>query len=246
METVDLTKVAGFKALDSDGNELGIVSMEQLTDSIAMRIADGLSERTVLPANNVPMAVAATSTGSDKIETAFSETTDPAYVRVIDKNGNSAKQGISSLSSVVGGLLPVATLTQKGLMDSYHTRSIGDGFVINTQSGIKGKYVKILTINNYNGTIAFIEMCSYGDSSYFYVALSLGNGTQTKIAFRSGKILFGALSGFRFYVVGLSVYMFVPSTSKDCYVYVANRQGIVHDGKDISDSIDTSAEISIS
>ena len=146
----------------------------------------------------------------------------------------------------VGGLLPVATLTQKGLMDSYHTRSIGDGFVVNTQSGIKGKYVKILTINNYNGTIAFIEMCSYGDSSYFYVALSLGNGTQTKIAFRSGKILFGALSGFRFYVVGLSVYMFVPSTSKDCYVYVANRQGIVHDGKDISDSIDTSAEISIS
>ena len=115
METVDLTKVAGFKALDSDGNELGIVSMEQLTDSIAMRIADGLSERTVLPANNVPMAVAATSTGSDKMETSFSETTDPAYVRVIDKNGNSAKQGISSLASVVGGLIGVATSTKNGL-----------------------------------------------------------------------------------------------------------------------------------
>jgi hypothetical protein len=115
METVDLTKVAGFKALDSDGNELGIVSMEQLTDSIAMRIADGLSERTVLPANNVPMAVAATSTGSDKMETAFSETTDPAYVRVIDKNGNSAKQGISSLASVVGGLIGLATSNKNGL-----------------------------------------------------------------------------------------------------------------------------------
>ena len=115
METLDLTKVAGFKALDSDGNELGIVSMEQLTDSIAMRIADGLSERTVLPANNVPMAVAATSTGSDKMETAFSETTDPAYVRVIDKNGNSAKQGISSLASVVGGLIGLATSNKNGL-----------------------------------------------------------------------------------------------------------------------------------
>lgn len=115
METVDLTKVAGFKALDSDGNELGIVSMEQLTDSIAMRIADGLSERTVLPANNVPMAVAATSTGSDKMETAFAETTDPAYVRVIDKNGNSAKQGISSLATVVGGLLGVVSQSSNGL-----------------------------------------------------------------------------------------------------------------------------------
>lgn len=246
METVDLTKVAGFKALDSDGNELGIVSMEQLTDSIAMRIADGLSERTVLPANNVPMAVAATSTGSDKMETAFSETTDPAYVRVIDKNGNSAKQGISSLATVVGGLLPVATLTQKGLMDSNHTRSIGDGFVVNAGSGHKGKYVKLFTINNYNGTIATVEMCSYGNSSSFLLAISLGNGTQSVIAFRNGKLLLGSLSGFKFYVVGLSVYMFVPSTSKDCYVYVANRQGTVHDGKDISDSIDTSTEISIS
>ena len=116
METVDLTKVAGFKALDSDGNELGIVSMEQLTDSIAMRIADGLSERTVLPANNVPMAVAATSTGSDKMETAFAETTDPAYVRVIDKNGNSAKQGISSLATVVGELIGIAASNKNGLV----------------------------------------------------------------------------------------------------------------------------------
>ncbi len=117
METVDLSKAAGFQAVDSEGNVLGTVSMEQLTDSIAMRIADGLSERAVLPANNVPMAVAATSTGSDKMETAFSETTDPAYVRVIDKNGNSAKQGIASLASVVGGLLPVASSSNKGLMD---------------------------------------------------------------------------------------------------------------------------------
>lgn len=146
----------------------------------------------------------------------------------------------------MGGLLPVATLTQKGLMDSNHTRSIGDGFVVNAGSGHKGKYVKLFTINNYNGTIATVEMCSYGNSSSFLLAISLGNGTQSVIAFRNGKLLLGSLSGFKFYVVGLSVYMFVPSTSKDCYVYVANRQGTVHDGKDISDSIDTSTEISIS
>lgn len=137
METVDLTKVAGFKALDSDGNELGIVSMEQLTDSIAMRIADGLSERTVLPANNVPMAVAATSTGSDKMETAFSETTDPAYVRVIDKNGNSAKQGISSLASVVGGLIGAATSTKDGLATKRMFKAAGLCFNIAVNSCLK-------------------------------------------------------------------------------------------------------------
>ena len=150
------------------------------------------------------------------------------------------------VAQVVGGLLPVATLTQKGLMGSYHTRSIGDGFVVNAGSGHKGKYVKLLTINNYNGTIATVEMCSYGDSSSFLLVISLGNGTQSVIAFRNGKLLLGSLSGFKFYVVGLSVYMFVPASIKDCYVYVSNRQGTVHDGKDILDSIDTSVEISIS
>lgn len=131
-------------------------------------------------------------------------------------------------------------------MDSYHTRSIGDGFVINTGSGHKGKYVKLFTIGNYNGTIATVEMCSYGDSSSFLLVISLGNSTQSVISFRNGKLLLGSLSGFKFYVVELSVYMFVPASIKDCYVYVSNRQGTVHDGNDISYSIDTSNEISIS
>ena len=131
-------------------------------------------------------------------------------------------------------------------MDVSHTRMLGDGFVINATSGHKGKYVKLFTVNNYNGTIASVEMCSYGDAASFHVEISLGNAIQSTIAFRNGKILLGGLSGFKFYVVGLSVYMFVPSSSKDCYVYVSNRQGTVHDGKDISDSIDTSVEIPVS
>lgn len=171
---------------------------------------------------------------------------DGKKIRLVGDDGKGYWMEKEDLASVVGGLLPVATLTQKGLMDSYHTRSIGDGFVVNAGSGHKGKYVKLFTINNYNGTIATVEMCSYGNSSSFLLAISLGNGTQSVIAFRNGKLLLGSLSGFKFYVVGRSVYMFVPSTSKDCYVYVANRQGTVHDGKDISDSIDTSTEISIS
>lgn len=120
METVDLTKVAGFQAVDSEGNVLGTVSMEQLTDSIASKLASELSvQNSAMPAIQTMSATtmaATTSTGSDKMETAFSETTDPAYVRVIDKKGNSAKQGISSLASVVGGLLGTVTSKKDGLM----------------------------------------------------------------------------------------------------------------------------------
>ena len=123
---------------------------------------------------------------------------------------------------------------------------LGDGFVINSSSGIKGKYVKLFTLNNYNGSIASVEMCSYGDNSVFLLELSLATDSQSGIVFKNGKILFGSLSGFKFYIVGLSVYMFVPSSIKDCYVFISNRQGTVHDGTDISDSIDTSIEISIS
>ena len=118
METIDLNKVAGFQALDNEGNVLGIVSMEQLTDTVAMRIAESLSggDRMLLPAAE-PMAVTAAATGSDKMETALGETTDPAYVRVIDKSGNSAKQGISSLASVVGELIGRVGKNQLGLID---------------------------------------------------------------------------------------------------------------------------------
>lgn len=145
----------------------------------------------------------------------------------------------------MGGLLPKASLSQEGIMTTDHTRMLGDGFVINSITGQKGKFVKLFTINNYNGMIATVEMCSYGDDAHFYLTLKLAISTQSVIAFKSGKILFGALSGFKFYVVGKSVYMFVPASIKDCYVYVSNRQGTVHDGKDILDSIDTSIEISI-
>lgn len=153
---------------------------------------------------------------------------------------------IAANISVVGGLLPDATILRSGLMTSRHAQMLGSGFVINAGSGHKGKYVKLFTINNYNGTIATVEMCSYGDSSSFLLEISLGTGIQSAIAYRNGKILLGSLSGFKFYVVDLSIYMFVPDSIKDCYVYISNRQGIVHDGTDISDSIDTSVEVSIS
>lgn len=183
---------------------------------------------------------------ADKKENELTSANNFEWVRALDANGNSIRISKSDLVSVLEGLFPQASLTRNGIMNTNHTKSIGDGFVVNSTSGHKGKYVKLFTINNYNGTISTIEMCSHGDSSSFLLVISLGNGNQSTIAFRNGKLLLGALSGFKFYVVGLSVYMYVPASIKDCYVFISNRQGTVHDGKDILDSIDTSVEISIS
>ena len=34
MSTVDLTKVAGFKAVDAEGNDMGIVSLSEMTNMV--------------------------------------------------------------------------------------------------------------------------------------------------------------------------------------------------------------------
>lgn len=115
METIDINKVAGLQALDSEGNVLGVVSMEQLTDMVAGKLATELSsQRTTLPAMQTvtPMAASVAATGVDKTESQLGDVTDPGYVRVIDKTGNSGKQGIEQFASVVGGLLPITTLSK--------------------------------------------------------------------------------------------------------------------------------------
>ena len=190
METVDLSKAAGFQAVDSEGNVLGTVSMDQLTDSIASKLATELStQNSATPVMRTMSAAttmaAAASTGSDKMENAFTETTDPAYVRVIDKNGNSAKQGIASLASVVGGLLvnqgfqsKVGGITYKGEITSFDARleqglywckggseTTGDIFTEATNGAPIGVYRwgSVLVIKGYGNSVTQIYLpVSYG------------------------------------------------------------------------------------
>lgn len=111
METIDINKVAGLQALDSEGNVLGVVSMEQLTDMVAGKLATELAAQNTAPAMRTmsltasPAAASVAATGVDKTEGQLGDVTDPGYVRVLDKNGNSGKQGISQFASVVGGLI---------------------------------------------------------------------------------------------------------------------------------------------
>lgn len=124
METIDINKVAGLQALDAEGNALGIISLENLTDMVASRMATELaSQNTAMPAmrtmslTSSPVAASVAATGVDKTEAELSDVSDPGYVRVIDKTGNSGKQGMQQFASVVGGLLPTVTTDNNGLVD---------------------------------------------------------------------------------------------------------------------------------
>ena len=102
METIDINKVAGLQALDSEGNVLGVVSMEQLTDMVAGKLATELAAQNTAPAMRTmslqasPAAASGSATGVDKSEQQLLDVSDPKYVRVIGPDGNSGKQGISA------------------------------------------------------------------------------------------------------------------------------------------------------
>ena len=111
MSTIDLTKVAGFKAVDAEGNDMGIVSLSEMTnmvkesiiqEAVAMQSVSTLAETSTL---------AATDTYEDRLQT--SDTF--SHVRTLDANGNPRRTSSQAFATVVGGLLPEVTINNKGL-----------------------------------------------------------------------------------------------------------------------------------
>ena len=101
MSTIDLTKVAGFKAVDAEGNDMGIVSLSEMTnmvkesiiqEAVAMQSVSTLAETSTL---------AATDTYEDRLPT--SDTF--SYVRTLDSSGNPKRTSQNALATVVGGQL---------------------------------------------------------------------------------------------------------------------------------------------
>lgn len=101
MSTVDLTKVAGFKAVDAEGNDMGVVTLSEMTnmvkesiiqEAVAMQSVSTLAETSTL---------AATDTYEDKLD--ISDTF--SYVRTLDSSGNPKRTSSSAFATVVGGLM---------------------------------------------------------------------------------------------------------------------------------------------
>lgn len=101
MSTIDLTKVAGFKAVDAEGNDMGIVSLSEMTnkvkesiiqEAVAMQSVSTLAETSTL---------AATDTYEDRLPT--SDTF--SHVRTLDANGNPRRTSSQAFATVVGRLI---------------------------------------------------------------------------------------------------------------------------------------------
>ena len=173
METIDINKVAGLQALDAEGNALGIISLENLTDMVASRMATELaSQNTAMPAmrtmslTSSPVAASVAATGVDKTEAELSDVSDPGYVRVIDKTGNSGKQGMQQFASVVGGLNgkfkfegDIGTYGIKDFNEAIETGFyrivIGDGNIPHRPGNIGYGVMHVLNTGTYRLQVAF-------------------------------------------------------------------------------------------
>ena len=126
--TVDLSKVAGFKAVDEAGNELGIVTMQELQDTIASQVLEVVSQRMQANTLEQPAMLAAnasTRAASDGFENQLTEQSDFQWVRTLASDGSSTRVNKDNFAQVVGELFPIVDENKNGFMSSniYKTTS---------------------------------------------------------------------------------------------------------------------------
>lgn len=122
--------------------------------------------------------------------------------------------------------------------------AIPNSYAVNGATELKGKYVKIISVNDWNGSIINVKVSNYGNGSYFYIILCLATNNIGRWA--SGKLIAGNISGFSFYRVDKSIYMFIPDSIPDLYVTLDASMGNVSYGEEYENTIDLSNPITIS
>lgn len=99
-----MNSVAGFKAVDAEGNELGIMSLADITAAVKESIMQDAAMARSVATLSEASKLAATDTCEDQLP----QRTDLTWARGLDSNGNSILISKESLASVVGGLLSIS------------------------------------------------------------------------------------------------------------------------------------------
>ena len=114
MNATDISRAAGFKAVDNEGNELGIVSVQELKDAISTQVLETLSLRQQAATLEEPALLAADASAraaNDTYENQLPEQTDLKWARALDASGNPILISKESLAAVVGGLIGITKET---------------------------------------------------------------------------------------------------------------------------------------
>ena len=115
MSDLNLENIVGFKAVDKDGNEQN-VTVDEMVDMVSTRMVMALSETSTF--------AAAAAAGTDEFEDQLPQSDTFSWLRTLDGSKNPTLTSSSAAAKVLGGLLPIASENNNGLMSAYYSQSI--------------------------------------------------------------------------------------------------------------------------
>lgn len=113
MSTIDITQVAGLQAVNAEGNVIGTLSINDLTELVADKIVQEVKNEAVSARSASVMSEASTLETTDEYEDQLALDTNPAYVRSMDSEGNPKRTATTSLATVVGELSGYSRIAMK-------------------------------------------------------------------------------------------------------------------------------------
>lgn len=154
MNTIDMNQVAGLQAVDAEGNVIGTLSVDDLTNLVANNLVK--STQNQIAAQSVStLSDATTLAASDEYENTLPVDDNPKSVRTLDAAGNPKQTGINALAQVVGGLVVQGMLDNSNI-DNAVTH--GMYLVGNNISGANNDYGLLIVFNgeeNYASQVLF-------------------------------------------------------------------------------------------
>lgn len=115
MSDLNLENIVGFKAVDKNGNERQ-VTVDEMTELVSARIVSAASE--------ISTFAAAAAAGTDEFEDQLPQSDTFSWLRTLDGSKNPTLTSSSAAAKVLGGLIPIASENNNGLMSAYYSQSI--------------------------------------------------------------------------------------------------------------------------
>ena len=151
MSTIDMTQVAGLQTVDAEGNVIGTLSVDDLTNLVANNLVKSTQNQIAAARSVSTMSEASTLAASDDYENTLPIDANPASVRTLDSEGNPKQTGISAFAQVVGGLLGVNSIVSVGQEKNVNSINyVNPNFVLGLPNLVAGDKTFTLAIANKN------------------------------------------------------------------------------------------------
>lgn len=230
MSTIDMTQVAGLQAVNAEGQVIGTLSVDDLTELVATKIVQEAKNEAISARSESVMSEASTLSATDEYEDQLALDTNPAYVRSLDSDGNPKRTATTSLATVVGGLIGIETLQLSKLVS--YSAQLGDGTY------------KLIDKSTTKGTFRFVYLEDRYQPFIFYISIY---NPSYKSEYRVNKIVNGiASSSFKFiYDVEGNIYFQKTGGSRGSILSIQLVAGFATTTIEKVDSVD-GTEITIS